>query len=463
LLILFTLSAASVIFYDALQYKFADEFIYHYGFLFTSVLTAALIYGTHGLHCVTPKDVEEPRLLKGVADLSYDAYLFHWPVYIICSALILNNMAASFTALVFTFILSALVYYGAERIFTPKGRPGALKHRKAAIRVTACAVTVSVVMGLVVFVKAPDMTDIETDFAVGYVAQDLGSVTLLERKVRSINVKPVVYDGGAALKPNLLPEGVFVAAGEAEDVTAEVAEVADVPEIVTPPDVVIPQTEPQSEPEPSKPEPEPEPTPAPTQTEPQPQPEPEPPPQAEPSAAEPAEPVTLNITGGVTVIGDSVSLGAQPSLTKTIPDCYVDSKVSRPLSAGADILTGMQNRGELREYVVIALGTNGTNGYEKLFTQIIDALEPGHRLIIVTPFDGRSNENAAVVAKTAAWLRGLPGEYDFVTIADWNAKISSQVNLLANDKVHMGGGTSMALYAECVAEAVNAASGRAAK
>jgi hypothetical protein len=150
-------------------------------------------------------------------------------------------------------------------------------------------------------------------------------------------------------------------------------------------------------------------------------------------------------------------------MQKNIPDCHVDAEVARPLSAGKGILTSMQSRGELREYVVIALGTNGTSNYAKLMTEIIEALDPGHRLIFVTPFDGRSNDNSKLTNATAEWLRDLPGQYSFVTIADWNSIISSQTDLLAKDKVHMGGQSSMTLYSNTVADAISTASGRSVK
>ena len=156
-------------------------------------------------------------------------------------------------------------------------------------------------------------------------------------------------------------------------------------------------------------------------------------------------------------------MGAQGALVNTISNCIVDSEVSRQVRAGADLVTSKQNRGELREYVVIALGTNGTNNYARYFTDIIEALNPGHRLIIVTPFDGRSNNNARAVANTAVWLRDLPGQYDFITIADWNAVISDQQSLLAGDRVHMGGQAGRALYAELIQEAIYTASRRPAK
>ena len=158
-----------------------------------------------------------------------------------------------------------------------------------------------------------------------------------------------------------------------------------------------------------------------------------------------------------------MSLGAQSALINAISNCVVDSAVSRQLRAGADIIRAKQDRGELREYVVIALGTNGTNSYSRYYNEIIEAINPGHRVIIVTPFDGRSNNNATAVGNTAVWLRGLPGQYDYITIADWNALISTQQELLASDRVHMGGNDARSLYANLIAEAIAAASRKPAK
>jgi hypothetical protein len=430
-LILFTFAAAALIFYDVRQYKFADEFTFHYGFLLTSLLTVALIYGTHGLHCMTPSKREEPRLLKSVADMSYDAYLYHWPFYVVFTALIIDNTAASIVTLAFTFLFSALMFYGAERIFIPQGRSGALKNRRLIASVTAIALVAAVSMGGAVIYRAPAISSIESDFAVNYVLKDAEGVISLERRVGAIHLLPVAYAGEeGSLPANILP-------GNAPAVEPD------------------PPPSPPPSPIPVTPEPPPSPP-----TSPPPDP-PEPSPASTPSPAPP--PVTIDITGGVTLIGDSVPLGAQSTMQKNISDCYVDALVARPVSKGLGILTDLQNRGELREYVVIALGTNGTNSYAKLFTEIIEALNPGHRLIFVTPFDGRSNDNSKILAQTANWMRELPSQYGFITVADWNDLISTQVNLLAKDKVHMGGQASMTLYANMIAEAIKAASQKPAK
>jgi len=126
-------------------------------------------------------------------------------------------------------------------------------------------------------------------------------------------------------------------------------------------------------------------------------------------------------------------------------------------------MTELQDKRELREYVVIALGTNGINNYEDQFTKIITTLDPGHKLIFVTPYDGRSNNNSILTDQTAEWMRSLPSQYDFVTIADWNATISTQVDLLAGDKVHMGAVPSMELYSDVISEAIIEASQKPAK
>jgi hypothetical protein len=91
-------------------------------------------------------------------------------------------------------------------------------------------------------------------------------------------------------------------------------------------------------------------------------------------------------------------------------------------------------------------------------TRIIDAIPDGHRLIFITPFDGRPNDNSVLVNATAVWLRTLPEQYPFITIADWNAVAPDHFGLLAGDTVHMGGIDAMNLYANLLDQAILAAS-----
>ncbi|MCL2699024.1 MAG: acyltransferase, partial [Defluviitaleaceae bacterium] len=205
-LIIVTVLTSAVIMYESLQYKFTDSFIYHYGFLFTSLLAVVLIYCTHGLHCMTPAEMKEPKLLTATGDLSYNAYLFHWPFYVVFSALIItSNTLASLVTLVFTFTFSALVYYGAERIFISPGHTGALKHRRAVVSAVSIAVVFSAAAGGFVMHRAPAITSIEADFAASYVMQDAGGVMSLKRGIMAVNDTPLTY---TPLQANLLSVGV---------------------------------------------------------------------------------------------------------------------------------------------------------------------------------------------------------------------------------------------------------------
>jgi len=399
--IIVALLAAGIIFFNFSQHKFGEEFMYRYVFLFTSLLTVVLIYCTHLLHILTPREMKEPFWLKATADMSYDIYLFNWPLYIVFSTLIMNNAVASLATLAVTIIFSAIMVYGAERILMPQGRD-AFKFKHAAV-VLWVFIAASSAVGCTVVKNAPPITSIEKDFAASYVTRDADGIVSLKESAAAINNAPVAYaNGNAPLQANLLPKAASM--------------------------VKLPRKPARFSPY-----------------------------QPDDSVEPPAGP-PLEINGAVTVIGDSVSLGAGTILTKTIPNCYIDAVVSRPVSAGPGILADLQNSGKLGEYVVIALGTNGTYDYAKYLTQIIDALEPGHRLIFVTPFDGRSNKNSKAVNKTAEWIRELPNQYDFITIAEWHDLIKTHISLLAGDKVHMGGQKSMRLYTDCIAKAISRAS-----
>ena len=386
------------------QHEFYDGFIYRYGFLFTSFLTIMLIYCAHGLHILTPKVRDEPRALKAAADMSYSIYLFHWPLYIIISALIMDNTAASLATLAVTLVFSAVMTYGAEWLRkagslrmhkagplrqdehkTPQA--SARKHNRIIVAIVSFFLICAVAAGGIVVAKAPPITSVEQDYIVNYIAGDVNELVSLKRGIEAINDTPVLYaDGGAPLRANLLAE---------PDSSRE----------ALPDDIQEP-----------------------------------------PKVAE-----------GVTIIGDSVSLGARMTIMNRIPGSYVDAHVNRTIGQGLELLILLQGINALREYVVIALGTNANYDYADRYTEIIDALNPGHKLIIVTPFDGRSNINGRLTDESSDWIRALPAQYDFITVADWNAAISSRVNLLASDKVHLGRQPSMNLYADTIAKAIRIA------
>lgn len=62
----------------------------------------------------------------------------------------------------------------------------------------------------------------------------------------------------------------------------------------------------------------------------------------------------------ITVIGDSVFLGAAPAFKKLFPHAAIDAKVSRQVRHGLEIAKKMNKNGKLGNIVLISLGTNGT-------------------------------------------------------------------------------------------------------
>jgi peptidoglycan/LPS O-acetylase OafA/YrhL len=170
------------------------------------------------------------------------------------------------------------------------------------------------------------------------------------------------------------------------------------------------------------------------------------------------------IPAGVTIIGDSVCLGARKVLTQAVPDCFVDAHGSRQVWEGYDLLMQWQKEGSLREYVVVALGTNVNKNVFTKIDRIVADIEPGHRLIFVTPYNGRIPGKKQLWFTTGEYMRTLPEKYPFVTVADWAALIGKQPKLIGSDKIHVGGNpNAIKLYTGCIVAALDEASRKPAK
>ena len=184
-----------------------------------------------------------------------------------------------------------------------------------------------------------------------------------------------------------------------------------------------------------------------------------------------ASATSYNVSDGVTMIGDSVNLRASDYLKQVMPDIQMDALVSRNLDSGLKVYeTDIANRVLLKN-VVIALGTNSSNNYQELLDKFVQELPKGHRLIFVTPYDGReANDSNSVTVQTRQYELELAKKYDYVYIADWyQAAIDNPAIWAGTDNVHFGlesdgsidvGGN---LYAKVVKEAVDQANQGAVK
>lgn len=150
----------------------------------------------------------------------------------------------------------------------------------------------------------------------------------------------------------------------------------------------------------------------------------------------------------LSAVGDSVMLASAPGLLAEFPGIQVDAEVSRSMWAGTGIIGGLAAQGALREYVVVALGTNGPVNAEAL-QQIYDTVGRTRTLVLVNAFAPRDWIDG-VNADLSAFAAAHPG----VVVADWAGAIAPRTDLLAGDHIHPGaeGG---AVFADAVAAAVD--------
>ncbi|MDR3072670.1 MAG: acyltransferase [Clostridiales Family XIII bacterium] len=159
----------------------------------------------------------------------------------------------------------------------------------------------------------------------------------------------------------------------------------------------------------------------------------------------------------INVFGDSVTLGAADTLLQTLQTVFVDAQESRNMGAAIDLMHEWEAKGQLTNYIVLALFTNTQNFTQESTVQFLDAVPDGTRVIVVTPYGNDSMEFMA------EWLRGLPAQYPYVIVADWNLAIRNRVELLAPDGMHMHSNDGKQLYANIIGKAIEKVSSKPAK
>lgn len=137
---------------------------------------------------------------------------------------------------------------------------------------------------------------------------------------------------------------------------------------------------------------------------------------------------------GIACIGDSVMLGSAMELKKTLPDCYIDAKVSRYVGAGVEVAEAMEAENRLGNVVLIALGTNGPldGQYEAQTEALLSYLGPKRQIFWVNvycPSTGWQESNNA-------YLKKIQAEHSNVTVIDWYNLIQKHPDWLTDDGIH---------------------------
>lgn len=132
---------------------------------------------------------------------------------------------------------------------------------------------------------------------------------------------------------------------------------------------------------------------------------------------------------GVYFYGDSVMLGAAPSLKATFPNCSVSAVVSRRASTvakSASATFGSIGKGT----IVIALGTNGGVS-ESDATKIVESMSESKSIYFVTV------KGVSSASSTNKNLRAVASKYSNVSIIDWNSYASGSSGWVYSDGYHL--------------------------
>lgn len=171
-----------------------------------------------------------------------------------------------------------------------------------------------------------------------------------------------------------------------------------------------------------------------------------------------------HIPAGVSIIGDSVTLGTASYLSAHVANALVDAEGDRTMNQAVSLVAQQQQAGTLREFVVIACGTNSLADYAKVLQQLLDTLEPGHKLVLVTPYNGKAQSDWNS-SKLTVLERALPASHDWVTLADWATTAAAHPHVFkGTDGVHFGGHQDgNVLFAQTINDALIAAAKKPAK
>ena len=153
----------------------------------------------------------------------------------------------------------------------------------------------------------------------------------------------------------------------------------------------------------------------------------------------------------VFVIGDSLTQGARKDISNAVAGATVDGKVNRNMSDGLKILMDWDASGILTDdaVIVVCLAHNITGSTLGDAEQIVNMIRPGQSLIMMT------GHGLSDMAPINEYIRGLPLEYNYITVADWDLTIAQSPGLLADDGIHIRKKQGNELYANLILSALD--------
>jgi len=150
-------------------------------------------------------------------------------------------------------------------------------------------------------------------------------------------------------------------------------------------------------------------------------------------------PAALASGGEITVIGDSVILGAKDHLLRALPGITIDAAVGRQFSEGRSLVAQLRASGLLKPIVVLHLGTNGYI-LESDLRDVLKKLSDREQVLLVDVHANRrwTEQNNEIIDRLAA---GHPN----VARVRWSALSQEHPEYFVQDGIHLTGIGIMAL------------------
>ncbi|WEV44885.1 acyltransferase family protein [Streptococcaceae bacterium ESL0687] len=304
---------------------FSNSFTFRGGLILTSALTALLIITTRVMSLLgRPRNF---KFFTYLANISYSMYLWHWPLWIVISFFLKNELLAGGLTLLVTVIISTFVYYFVEAWIHGKNLAqftGLWNNR--VIRYASLVLLSLILAGdVMTAVTAKPISDLEASVNAGELVQTTN-------KIKDI--------GRASIQMDTIFSSIYQTSDFNNPASGLISDTEIVEKNVKYSDYAI---------------------------------------------------ASSDIKGGVTLIGDSVMLGDAQELSDNIPGAVVDAKVSRNYKAGEELYESLLKEGKLGKYVVIGLGTNPMGGSEpEYINKIIEDLPEGSRLVFIVPYNAKN-------------------------------------------------------------------------
>ena len=121
----------------------------------------------------------------------------------------------------------------------------------------------------------------------------------------------------------------------------------------------------------------------------------------------------------VTMIGDFILEGAQGYILEAMPEIYISSYQNRQVYDGSYVANELKEAGNLRDVVVVELGTNGPFD-EETGQEMIDAIGKERRIYWINIYASNRDYESDVNDT----IKKLAEKNSNVTIIDWNAEVT---------------------------------------